>query len=136
MSMDSDIVAPSDLLYTRFNVWCRPDGLNATLGITFSGARNLGTVSSVTDLPSVGDYLPSGKTRGTITGANLAFDFYSSVSGTVTDVNSGLADSPGLINTDPYGDGWIFKVQVNDDSVFNGMLTPEEYYQTLGPQDW
>ncbi len=120
---------PGDLLFTAEHEWLRKeDDGSLTIGITDHAQAALGDLVYV-ELPEVGQELESGAEMAVVESVKAASDVYAPVSGSVLEVNEALADDPETINSDPYGDGWIVRVQPGDDSV--DTMTPDEYQQFL-----
>ncbi len=117
---------PEDLKYTREHEWLRIEDDLAVVGITDYAQRELGDVVFV-DLPAVGSTVQQGEIFGSIDSVKTASDLYSPISGEVVEINSALADDPALVNTDPYGKGWMIKVRPRDKSELDNLLTPQEY---------
>ncbi len=107
----ADLKTPSDVKYARTDEWLRLDGDIATLGISDYAQDQLNDVVYV-ELPDVGTELTKGTSFGVVESVKAASDVYSPVTGTITDVNTALHDQPELINSDPYGRGWLVKVKV------------------------
>ena len=125
---------PGDLLYTNDHEWLRreSDGC-VTVGITDHAATALGDLVYV-ELPEVGQDVETGGEMAVVESVKAASDVYAPVSGTVTAVNEALSDDPEKINADPYGDGWIVKMDVPD--LDEGeLLTPDAYQQLLDELD-
>ncbi|HEU5086612.1 MAG TPA: glycine cleavage system protein GcvH, partial [Roseiflexaceae bacterium] len=102
---------PNDLQYTKTHEWLRVEGEEATTGITDYAQDALGDVVYV-DLPEVGMEFEAGAPFGAVESVKAASDLYMPAAGTITEVNSALLDSPELINSDPYGAGWMIKFTV------------------------
>lgn len=121
---------PGDLLYTSEHEWLRKeeDG-SVTLGITDHAQQALGDLVYV-ELPEVGQELESGGEMAVVESVKAASDVYSPITGTVLEVNAELADDPQKINADPYGDGWIARLQPSDDDMGDAM-GPEAYQELL-----
>jgi glycine cleavage system H protein len=125
---------PGDLLYTNDHEWLRreSDG-SVTVGITAHAATALGDLVYV-ELPEVGQDVETGGEMAVVESVKAASDVYAPVSGTVTAVNEALSDDPETINADPYGDGWIVKMDVPE--LDEGeLLTPDAYQQLLDDLD-
>lgn len=122
---------PSELKYTKDHEWVKIDGNIATIGITDFAQGELGDIVFV-DVDSVDDDLSAGDVFGSVEAVKTVSDLYLPVTGTVTEFNSALEDQPELLNSDPYGDGWIIKVQIADDADLSELLSAEEYQATLG----
>jgi glycine cleavage system H protein len=102
---------PTDLLYTPEHEWLRIDGDRATIGITAHAADALGDVVYV-DLPALGSTVTAGEPCGEVESTKSVSDLFSPVTGEVVAVNDALADDTSMVNTDPYGAGWMFAVAV------------------------
>lgn len=122
---------PSELKYTKDHEWVKIDGNVATIGITDFAQGELGAIVFV-DVDSVDDDLSAGDVFGSVEAVKTVSDLYLPVTGTVTEFNSALEDQPELLNSDPYGEGWIIKVQIADDADLSELLSAEEYQATLG----
>lgn len=122
---------PSELKYTKDHEWVKIDGNIATIGITDFAQGELGDIVFV-DVDSVDDDLSAGDVFGSVEAVKTVSDLYLPVTGTVTEFNSALEDQPELLNSDPYGEGWIIKVQIGDDADLSELLSAEEYQATLG----
>jgi glycine cleavage system H protein len=101
---------PSELYYTKSHEWIRVEGDIATIGITDFAQSELGDVVYV-DLPNVGRVVNSGDTIGSVESVKTVSDIYSPLSGTVTETNDALGSQSELVNSDPYGGGWMFKLK-------------------------
>ena len=125
---------PSELKYASSHEWARleEDG-TVTVGITDHAQEALGDVVFV-ELPDLGAVLAAGDDAGVVESVKAASDVYAPVEGTVVEVNDELADEPEKINADPYGDGWIVRIEVGelDESE---LLTPDAYEQLLDELD-
>ncbi len=117
---------PEDLLYSTEHEWVRVDGARAAVGITDFAQDSLGDVVYVA-LPQVGASVTAGAGCGEIESTKSVSDLYSPLSGTVVEVNGALAGAPDLLNSDPYGEGWIFAVDVSDPTEKDGLLSASEY---------
>ena len=125
---------PGDLLYTNDHEWLRreSDG-SVTVGITEHAATALGDLVYV-ELPEVGQDVDTGGDMAVVESVKAASDVYAPVAGSVTAVNEELADEPEKINADPYGDGWIVRLEVGD--IDEGeLLSPDAYQQLLDELD-
>ena len=116
---------PTDLQYTRDHEWVRLDGDVATVGITQYAADQLGDIVFV-ELPDVGRDLDAAKAFGVVESVKAVSDLYAPVAGEVVETNDGLAGSPELVNTDPYGAGWMIKVRLAADAEPD-LLGPDAY---------
>lgn len=118
--------APSDLRYTRDHEWVRVDGDEATVGITQYAADQLGDIVFV-ELPDAGRDLAVAKAFGVVESVKAVSDLFAPLSGPVTGVNDALAGEPELVNSDPYGAGWMVKMTVADPTQLDDLLDGEAY---------
>ena len=129
---------PADLYYTPEHEWLSVEGTTASVGITEYAAQQLGDVVYVS-LPAPGATVTAGEPCGEVESVKSVSDLYSPVDGEVTDVNGDLEDDPGLVNADPYGAGWMFKVRLaagsGDDGLPPGLLTPADYEELTKDSD-
>ena len=119
---------PDDLAYSREHEWVRVDGSRATIGITSFAADELGDIVFV-ELPEVGSTLSQFATFGVVESVKAVSDLYAPVSGEVVEVNDALRDSPELMNSDPFGDGWIARVELADRAELEQLLDAAAYAQ-------
>jgi len=117
---------PDGLRYTRQHEWVLIDGESARIGITDLAQDALGNIVHV-QLPTVGQSVQSGASVVEVESSKSVSDIYSPVSGSVVLVNESLATEPGLVNSDPYGSGWLYEVQMSYDETLEGFLTASEY---------
>ena len=122
---------PSELKYTKDHEWVRIDGDIATIGITDFAQGELGDIVFV-DVDSVDDDLSAGDVFGSVEAVKTVSDLFLPVSGKVTEFNSDLEDQPELLNTDPYGKGWIIKVAIEEGADLSELITAEQYQESLG----
>lgn len=123
---------PGELAYTKEHEWAKIDNGLITFGITHYAQEQLGDVVFV-ELPKIGSLLVQGATCGVIESVKAVSELYSPVSGTVTEVNSEILDHPELINNDPYGKGWLLKVEVSGDPL-QGLLPAVDYRKLIGEE--
>jgi glycine cleavage system H protein len=122
---------PAELSYTEEHEWVSVDGDTASVGITDYAAQQLGDVVYIS-LPAVGATVTAGEPCGEVESTKSVSDLYSPVDGQVTEVNEELDDDPGLVNAEPYGAGWMFRVRVTtgtdgEPALPAGLLAPAEY---------
>ena len=122
---------PSDLRYAKTHEWIRVEGDIVTVGIT-DHAQNELTDIVYAEPPKVGAEVKAGATAAVVESVKAASDIYSPLSGTVTEVNVELSGNPALLNTDPFGQGWIYKMKSSDSAEINALLTPEAYSAQIG----
>ena len=117
---------PADLAYTSSHEWVAVDGDIATIGVTGYAAAALGDIVFVA-APAPGDTVAAGEPCGEVESTKSVSDLCAPVTGAVVEANKALADEPGLINSDPYGGGWIFRVRL--DGPVGGLLDSADYAQ-------
>jgi glycine cleavage system H protein len=117
---------PEDLRYSREHEWVRVDGSTARIGITDFAQDSLGDVVFV-QLPDIGLEIIAGASASEIESTKSVSDVYVPVSGIVNAVNGALADAPELINSDPYGEGWILEVTLADSAELDGLMDAAAY---------
>ena len=122
---------PKDLKYTKEHEWIRVDGDTGVVGITEYAQGELGDVVFV-ELPASGTKLQQGKQFGTIEAVKTVSDLFAPVSGEVVAVNETLKDSPEMVNKEPYGNGWMVKVKIDNKSELDGLLGVEKYQEMVG----
>jgi glycine cleavage system H protein len=120
-----------NLKYTKDHEWISIDGDDATIGITDYAQGELGDIVYV-EIESIGDSLKKEEIFGSVEAVKTVSDLFIPVSGEITEMNENLEDNPELINDDPYGEGWIIKMKINDSSELNDLLSPEEYKELVG----
>jgi glycine cleavage system H protein len=121
-------MVPADLRYTKDHEWVRVEGDTATIGVTDFAAHELGDVVFV-DLPAVGKVVEQAATFGVVESVKAVSDLYAPVSGEVVAVNGDLAGQPELVNSDPFGAGWMIRVRLADASQVPGLLDAAAYAQ-------
>jgi glycine cleavage system H protein len=125
---------PKELSYTNTHEWIRDNGDGTvTLGITDHAQAALGDMVFV-ELPAVVDVIGQGDEIGVVESVKAASDIYSPMSGKVVEVNEELSDSPSLINSDPYGDGWIVKIQVSDADELDDLMDAADYKEHVASE--
>ena len=123
---------PSELKYISSHEWVRQEADGSlTVGITDHAQALLGDVVYV-ELPAVGIVLAFEAQAGVVESVKAASDVYSPLSGTIVAVNDDLANAPDVINTDPYGTGWFFRIQADDADAFANLLTATQYAELIG----
>jgi glycine cleavage system H protein len=127
----------NDLLFTKTHEWARLDesGEIITMGITDYGQQQLSDITNV-DLPEPDDHVyEAGDELGVVESVKAAADYYAPVSGSVVEVNEELVENPELINTDPFGEGWVVKLKIADASELDNLLSPSEYDSLIPDED-
>ena len=117
---------PDDLHYSKDHEWVRVDGNFAIVGITDYAQDSLGDVVYV-ELPKVGDDFAANESFGSVESVKAVSEVFSPVSGEIVGINEALADTPEKVNQDPYGDGWMIRVQMSNAGEVDSMLTAAEY---------
>lgn len=122
---------PSELKYTKDHEWVKLEGNVATVGITDFAQSELGDIVFV-DVDTVEDDLNEGEVFGSVEAVKTVSDLYLPVSGKVIEFNEELEGEPELVNTDPYGKGWIVKVELSEGADQSELLTAEQYQELIG----
>jgi len=122
---------PVGLRYTRQHEWVLVDGESARIGITDLAQDALGNIVHVR-LPEVGQSVQSGASAVEVESSKSVSDIYSPVAGSVVLINESLATQPSLLNSDPYGAGWLYEVQMSYDETLEGLLSADEYRALVG----
>lgn len=122
---------PADLKYTKDHEWVKVEGDIATIGVTDYAQSELGDIVYV-EIETEGDELDQEEVFGTVEAVKTVSDLFMPVSGEVTAVNEKLGDEPELVNSDPYGAGWMIKVKLSDASQLDGLLDAEAYKEEIG----
>ncbi len=117
---------PAELKYTKEHEWIRVEGEEAYVGITDYAQSQLGDIVFV-EVETEGDNLEAGDTFGTIEAVKTVSDLYIPVAGEVLEFNSALEDQPDLVNKDPYGEGWIIKIKIENEEQLDGLLSADAY---------
>ncbi len=120
---------PAGLKYTKDHEWVKLEGNTATVGITDFAQGELGDIVYV-DIGTVGQTVAHGEIFGTVEAVKTVSDLYMPVSGKVLEVNAVLDGSPEKVNEDPYGDGWMIKIEVSDQGT--DLLTADQYKELIG----
>ena len=121
---------PSDLKYASTHEWARLEGDLVVTGISDHAQNSLGDLVYV-EMPEVGAQLSAGQQAGVVESVKTASDIHAPVDGEVVEVNPALEDDPELVNTDPYGEGWIYKIRPARAADLDDLLTAEQYEDTL-----
>jgi glycine cleavage system H protein len=121
---------PKDLKYTNDHEWARIEGDTATCGISDFAQNSLSDIVFV-ELPEVGTAVEITKAVGTIEAVKTVTDMYAPLSGEIIEVNGAVKDDPAIINRDPYGEGWMFKMKLSNPGEADGLLDPEAYEKVV-----
>jgi glycine cleavage system H protein len=119
-------MVPTDLRYTKDHEWVRIDGDDATIGITAYAAEQLGDIVFV-ELPEAGRALEQFTAFGVVESVKAVSDLFTPLSGEVTETNAELGPKPELVNSDPYGSGWMIRVRLADAAQVDALLDPDAY---------
>lgn len=122
---------PADLKYAKSHEWVRISGDLAVVGITDHAQHELTDVVFV-ELPTVSRKVKAGEACAVVESVKTASDIYSPVSGEVVETNKAVADNPALVNTDPYGAGWFYKLRLSAPAEANSLLSPADYAKQIG----
>ena len=121
---------PAGLLYSKEHEWVKLDGDVATVGITDYAQSSLGDIVYV-ELPRVGAAMAQHASPGVVESVKAVSDIYTPVGGEVLEVNTAIEGDPSLVNREPYGKGWLFKLKLEDVAQTNDLLSPEQYEQVI-----
>ena len=117
---------PRDLAYTKDHEWIRVNDNILTIGITDFAQGELGDIIFV-EFPGIGDEFHKDDPFGTIEAVKTVADIFAPVQGKISEINHNIENSPEIINSDPYGDGWLVKIEITEHMVSDGLLSPEDY---------
>jgi glycine cleavage system H protein len=122
---------PQELKYTKDHEWVKIDGDVATIGVTDFAQGELGDIVYV-EVETVGETMEREEVFGTVEAVKTVSDLFLPIDGEILEFNETLEDSPEKVNSDPYGDGWMVKVKISDDSQLSNLLSAEEYKEIIG----
>jgi len=131
--VEVEVTVPDELKYTKDHEWISVEGNTATVGITDWAQGELGDIVFV-ELPNVGDDVRRSEPFGTIEAVKSVSDLYAPVSGKVIEINAALDDDPMVINGDPFGAGWMVKIELTDASELEQLLNADGYKELVGSQ--
>src|SRR5438874_1728244 len=121
---------PADLKYAKSHEWVRTGGDTATIGITDHAQHELTDVVFV-ELPEVGRKVKAGEACAVVESVKTASDIYAPISGDIIESNKNVVEDPALVNSDPYSEGWFFKIKLADPAELNSLLGPDEYKKQI-----
>ena len=121
---------PQSLKYTKEHEWVREDGDTVTVGITDHAQGELGDIIFV-EFPEIGQKIQRDEPFGTVEAVKTVADLFAPISGTVTEINETLDDSPESVNQDPYGDGWMVKVSVSEAGELDNLMSAVQYQEMI-----
>ena len=122
---------PAELKYTKDHEWVKIDGDTALVGITHFAQGELGDIVYV-DIDSLGDEVAKDDVFGSVEAVKTVSDLFMPLSGEVIEFNNALEDDPELVNSDPYGEGWMIKINISDASEIDLLLDAEAYKEVIG----
>ena len=122
---------PEEFRYTKDHEWISLEGDIAKVGITDFAQRELGDIVYV-EIETQGDSVEQGEVFGTVEAVKTVSDLFMPVTGEVTEVNEALQSEPELVNSDPYGKGWMIRIRMQDTADYNSLLTAQEYAELVG----
>jgi glycine cleavage system H protein len=125
---------PRNLKYTNSHEWVRVEGKHVVVGITDFAQDQLSDLTYV-ELPTVGDSFSGQEEVAVVESVKAASDVYAPISGTITAVNNVLLDRPELVNTDPYGEGWLFKMTPDDTTELESLMDADQYDQSMPDEE-
>lgn len=121
---------PANLKYSKDHEWVKIDGNIATIGITDFAQSQLGDIVFI-DIDTVGETIEAEEVFGTVEAVKTVSDLFMPLTGEIIELNPNLADKGDLVNTDPYGEGWMIKVKISDASQVNSLLSAEQYKEFI-----
>lgn len=124
---------PDNLKYTKEHEWVRIDGMTATVGVTGYAAEQLGDIVYA-ELPSEGEEVAKDETFGVLESVKAVSDCYAPVSGKVVEINDTLTENPETVNEDPYGEGWMIKIEMSDSAEAKGLMDHTAYQAFLAEE--
>ncbi len=122
---------PEGLKYTKEHEWVKVEGNIGTVGVTDYAQGELGDIIYI-DVTTVGSDVAMGETFGTIEAVKTVSDMYAPVSGKITEFNAAVNENPASVNQDPYGNGWLVKIEISNMGDLDSLLSPEEYKNLIG----
>ena len=125
---------PDDRHYSRSHEWVRVDGDIGTVGITDHAQKELGEIVYL-ELPEVGHVYNADEEFGTVESVKAVSELFTPISGEVTEINRGAVAEPGIVNDDPFGDGWLIKLKTSTDQELSDLMTAEQYAQYLKEEE-
>lgn len=122
---------PSELKYTKDHEWVKIEGNIATIGITDFAQGELGDIVYV-EVETVDEDLDKDEVFGTVEAVKTVSDLFLPLTGTIKEFNEALEEDPEMVNKDPYGDAWIIKIEISDESEIEGLLSADDYKELIG----
>ncbi len=125
---------PDDLHYTQSHEWVRIDGDVGTIGITDHAQKELGEIVYL-ELPEVGHGYNADEEFGTVESVKAVSELYIPISGEIIEINKAAIDEPGIVNDDPFGDGWLVKVKLTTDEEVKSLMSAEQYAEYVQAEE-
>ncbi len=125
---------PDNLRYTASHEWVRVDGETGTIGITDHAQKELGEIVYL-ELPEIGHVFNAEDEFGTVESVKAVSELFTPVSGEVVEINKAAVGEPGIVNDDPYGDGWLIKVKLSTDEEISKLMTADQYTEYLKAEE-
>jgi glycine cleavage system H protein len=122
---------PADLKYTKDHEWIKIEGNTATIGITHFAQSELGDIVYV-DVDTLNEIIEKEEVFGSVEAVKTVSDLFMPITGEIIEINEALADEPEKVNTDPYGEGWMIKISISDDSQIDELLSASAYAELIG----
>jgi len=122
---------PENLKYTKDHEWIRIEGDTGYVGVTDFAQGELGDIVFI-EIETVGETLKKEEVFGTIEAVKTVSDMFMPVSGEILEMNPAIEETPDVVNKDPYGNGWMVKIKINDPAEVNQLLSPEKYKELIG----
>ncbi len=126
--------SPQDLKYSKDHEWVRVNGTQATIGITSYAQKQLGDIVFI-DLAKNGESVEEGETAGTIESVKAVAEVYIPLKGRIFEINAAVNEEPELVNSDPYGEGWLLKLQIADSNQIKDLMSADQYDQYITEQE-
>ena len=127
-------MSPEDLHYTQSHEWVRIDGDVGTIGITDYAQKELGEIVYL-ELPEVGHVFNAGEEFGTVESVKAVSELFTPVSGEIVEINKGAVAEPGIVNDDPFGDGWMIKLKLSTDEEVQKLLSAGQYEEYVKQEE-
>ena len=125
---------PEELRYTSSHEWVRVDGDVGTIGITDYAQKELGEIVYL-ELPEIGHVFNADEEFGTVESVKAVSELFTPVSGEIVDVNKGAVNEPGIVNDDPFGDGWLIKMKLTTDEEVQKLMSADEYAEYVKQEE-
>lgn len=131
LSKKKDMEFPDTLKYSKEHEWLKVEGTEATIGISAHAQKELGDIIFV-DIDTLGETVAQNDIFGSVEAVKTVSDLYMPISGEIIEINEKLKDNPELVNSDPYGEGWMIKIKITDASQIDTLMSSEAYQALIG----